>query len=90
MEVPYTPKEEHFADARGVNALAEMYEILASRPHDVEIHEMVIDAWQSIGDLGNFIPPDMHFGVVLIVFFVRSSLRCGRSAAHNRPNQRKG
>jgi hypothetical protein len=53
MEPRYTPPEEDLTDAREANVLAEFYAALESRPTDVDLHEMIIEGWLSIGELGN-------------------------------------
>src|SRR5215469_16060823 len=52
MEAPYSPKKEDLSDAREVNVLAELYDALDSRPRDIEIREVLIGAWLSIGESG--------------------------------------
>lgn len=51
MEGPYS-RNVDLTDAREANALAEIYDVLDSRPRDIEIYQMLIEAWEHIGEEG--------------------------------------
>jgi hypothetical protein len=52
MEAPSSTIADDFTGATETNVLAELYEALDSRPKDVNLHEMVIDGWLAIRELG--------------------------------------
>jgi hypothetical protein len=88
MEPRYNPREESYADARESDGLAVLYEALESRPRDVEIHQLLIEAWLSLGELGKrrLINGNWHFDAMLIIIVRRRTRRC-RSATRNRSEQ---
>ncbi|KAF1808252.1 hypothetical protein P152DRAFT_444189 [Eremomyces bilateralis CBS 781.70] len=51
-----SPNSEDLKDDKETNVLAELYHALDSQPTGVEIHEMLVGAWESIGEL------DMAYG----------------------------
>lgn len=56
MEAPYSSDTDDTTDAREANVLAELYDALDFRPRDVEIHQMLIHTWVSLGEPGKQIP----------------------------------
>jgi hypothetical protein len=88
MEPLYYPREESYADARESDGLAVLYEALESRPRDIEIHQLLIEAWLSLGESGKWrlINGNWHFDAMLIIIVRRSPCRC-QSATRNRSKQ---